>query len=44
MLTLFVDGEKQLEVQDDTYQSGMWGLGALSMGRSYFGAMQINEL
>ena len=44
VLTLQVDGETLLTVQDDTYHSGMWGLGALAMGRSYFGGIQVSEL
>lgn len=44
VLTLTVDGETVLEVQDGTYQSGMWGLGALTMGRTFFGGLHVKEL
>lgn len=43
-LTLAVDGEKLLEVRDGAYQSGMWGLGAHTMGRSFFGGFRVKEL
>ena len=43
-LTLEVDGEKLLEVTDGAYESGMWGLGANTMGRSFFGKLHVKEL
>ena len=43
-LTLEVEGEKLLEVTDDAYESGMWGLGANAMGRSFFGKLHVKEL
>ncbi|MBQ8850822.1 MAG: ADP-ribosylglycohydrolase family protein [Oscillibacter sp.] len=43
-LTLSVDGGQVLEVRDGTYTSGMWGLGAHTMGRSYFGGLRVKEL
>ena len=42
-LTLEIDGAAALQVQDASYTSGMVGLGALTMGRSFFGGLHITE-
>ena len=43
-LTLEVDGVKVLEVTDSAYQSGMLGLGAFTMGRTFFGNLHVKEI
>ena len=43
-LSVDVDGTNVLQVQDSTFTSGMVGLGACSMGRTFFGKLHIQEL
>lgn len=43
-LSVDVDGANVLQVQDGTFTSGMVGLGACSMGRTFFGKLHIQEL
>lgn len=43
-LSVDVDGVNVLQVQDSTFTSGMVGLGACSMGRTFFGKLHIQEL
>lgn len=43
-LSVDVNGANVLQVQDSTFTSGMVGLGACSMGRSFFGKIHIQEL
>ena len=43
-LSVDVDGANVLQVQDSTFTSGMVGLGACSMGRTFFGKLHIQEL
>ena len=40
-LSVDVDGVNVLQVQDSTFTSGMVGLGACSMGRTFFGKLHI---
>lgn len=43
-LSVDVDGANVLQVQDSTFTSGMVGLGACSMGRTFFGKLHIQQL
>lgn len=43
-LSVDVDGVNVLQVQDSIFTSGMVGLGACSMGRTFFGKLHIQEL
>ena len=43
-LSVDVDGVNVLQVQDSTFTSGMVGLGACSMGRTFFGKLHIQQL
>lgn len=43
-LSLEIDGKAVLRAEDSTLSSGMVGLGALSMGRSFFGDLHVTEL
>lgn len=43
-LSLEIDGKAALSADDSTLSSGMVGLGALSMGRSFFGDLHVTEL
>lgn len=44
ILSVAVDGTNVLQAQDSTFTSGMVGLGACSMGRTFFGKIHIQEL
>ena len=43
-LSLEIDGKAVLRAEDSTLSSGMVGLGALSMGRSFFSDLHVTEL
>lgn len=44
IITMYVDDEKVLDFQDDSFMYGMYGCGSISMGRTLFGNFEIEEL
>lgn len=43
-ISLYIDGNLVLEVRDDSFEYGMFGFGALSYGRTYFGNIKFQEM
>ncbi len=43
-IAIYVDGEKILDIEDDSFDYGMYGCGSISMGRTLFGDFEIEEL
>lgn len=43
-VTLSVDGKVLLEVKDDTFAYGMWGMGSTQMGRTAYRSFEFKEI